>query len=68
MCFHSISAAVTRRRQAEMVGAIDIGGTKTIVALVQEDGTIAVSYTHLDVYKRQALHRAPFGFLPVTGW
>ena len=26
-----------------MVGAIDIGGTKTIVALVQEDGTIVDS-------------------------
>lgn len=43
---HVLSQYFRRRNQeaaSEMVGAIDIGGTKTIVALVQEDGTIVDS-------------------------
>ena len=32
---------------------IDLGGTKICGALADLDGNISVSYTHLDVYKRQ---------------
>ena len=33
---------------------IDIGGTNTRIALIND--LYAVSYTHLDVYKRQQIH------------
>ena len=40
---------------------IDLGTSSVKLILMGADGTIPVSYTHLDVYKRQLVLRAPIG-------
>ena len=39
----------------QVLGLVDVGGV-TLVDLSHSTGAVSVSYTHLDVYKRQALH------------
>ena len=42
----------------------EAGWRRTIIYYASDEGFIAVSYTHLDVYKRQRHIRCPVPFLP----
>ena len=56
---HQLPSGVFYPHVTNLIGngvALDLGKFLQEVASLQEAGT--VSYTHLDVYKRQALHRA----------
>ena len=43
------------------VGPVDPAATPDLAVRSTLGGVVSVSYTHLDVYKRQALHRHPAG-------
>ena len=49
---------VTGMEKPYVVG-MDIGGTNTVFGIVDSRGNVSVSYTHRDVYKRQAVCLSP---------
>ena len=54
---NSFSHLTLEERRIILAG-ITNGSTKTAIAqTIGKDKSTAVSYTHLDVYKRQTLHR-----------